>query len=243
MLFGLDGEIPSLVESIEAIYIVESGKVRFIDEEISRRIDIWTAVYKEYNLLGWYIFGSNVNENHIEMHLKISQFTKCDPFLLLINSDFKSNMDDLPLNLFKLENINGSYSFLQIPFSIVSSEVEKISLDTITKSMPRLDETNLEIQNSELLNSIHILSQKIEKIIQILEDMQNNKIPFNYKLVRIAAKIVQSLSKQPAFSIDDEDYRNEFSFTLISNYLSLVNKVRKSIKQTHEAYVVSFPSR
>eukprot|EP01034_Spumella_vulgaris_P025559 gene25558-32030_t len=63
LLFGYTGPTGlSVCESTDALYEFTHGEVIPMTEEIEKKIKLWTAVYTNYRLVGWYAFRRETSQ-------------------------------------------------------------------------------------------------------------------------------------------------------------------------------------
>ena len=118
LLFGIHyGLDISIVDASDALYDVdESNNIQFREEDIKKKIELWTAVFSTYELLGWYTFGSDISPMIIDIHKIMSSFHQrnfieenekplCSqvPLFLLMNPSPESKSKQLPLKIFESE--------------------------------------------------------------------------------------------------------------------------------------------
>lgn len=232
------GTVLSINDTTDVLTELSSQGIEKVTEsEIQKKVRLWTAVYTQYELLGWYTFSDKVTPAHVALHDSITPFCKASPvFLLFQTTVSKAEIDKIPLNTFMLENIQGSRVFVETPFRTVSYEVEKIAVNQITNAIPRHGLSQLEVQNQSLHTSLKILDSKVATMMQVLEQMKDGKLKMDHSLLRSAQKICSALQA----NVTDEDVQTEIdkqlSDSLMITYLSAVQKSNRDWKEIYEVH-------
>ena len=191
LLFGLytNSNKISILESTDAIYEVSvDGSPTILSQtQIEKKIKLWTAVYTDYKLLGWYAFNDEVIPEHMLIHNQILEFNN-ESIFILIHKTLTNDINLIPLDAFSKEFHEGHEIFINISFHIETSQVEKIALDQIMKSVPTEGLSSTEIKNQSMLTSLKIMDNKVEIIIDLLFKMRDgnnvflmliNNVPIN----------------------------------------------------------------
>jgi len=94
LLFGIQNGLEvSIIDASDAIYeclppsnsSINFPEIRLNLHEIQKKKTLWTAVYANYELLGWYSVGKLLFSSHIEIHNSVRNY--CD-YLLTVMFDF-----------------------------------------------------------------------------------------------------------------------------------------------------------
>jgi hypothetical protein len=73
LLFGTkDGENISICDATEAVYKFTNGTVSLLPQFISKKKELWTAVYTTQELIGWYYVGTEILPLHLQLHQEVS---------------------------------------------------------------------------------------------------------------------------------------------------------------------------
>ena len=244
VLFGTRGSNNHSVSVIETTDIITEtlhGVERITGSEIEKKIRLWTAVYTQYELVGWYTFGNEVTAAHIALHESLTPFTKALPLFLLFSTVVsKSEIDKVPLKTFFLEEINQQRAFVEHPFRTVSYEVEKIAVNQITNSIPTKGLSKLEVQNQHMLTSIDILDGKIGTMMSILEQMRDGKIKVDHNLLRSAQKICKSLDAAQSDKDIHDELDKQLTDSLLLTYLNAVQKSNREWKEVCDLHELTY---
>ena len=209
--------------------------------EIEKKIRLWTAVYTQYELLGWYTFGMEATPAHFALHDSIAPFAKTAPVFLLFNTVVsKADIDKIPLKSFLVETINDRRVFVECQFRTVSYEVEKIAVNEITTSIPREGLTKLEVQNQSMHTSLKILDGKIDTMISVLEQMRDGKIKVDHDLLRSTQKICKALQATDTDKDLHQELNKQVSDSMLISYLGAVHKGNKDWKEVNDVHEFAF---
>lgn len=229
LLFGVrtDGNV-SVCDSVDINYscsIGGAGGVLISMNEIENKAKLWTAVFTSYQLIGWYAFGDALLAEHLYVHNEVCRCTASDPpILLLINQSPQAitvdrESDSLPIKVFHSSSGNAVVTelsmFCETSFQMETSDIEKLSLEQIIKSVPVHGLSTLEVQNQALLSSLTILDRKVAVIIDTLKSLQDRGsscTPADQTLLRAASKICLSLPP-----IDSDSFGRDFSTQVVDS--------------------------
>lgn len=255
LLFGIQNGLEiSIVDASDALYHVDdNNNIHFMDDEILKKIDLWTAVFNTYELLGWYAFGSEMSPFFLDIHRNFISFHRknfiegsekplCSesPLFLLMNPSPESKSKQLPLQLFESEiyisndSQEPSLVFIDIPFELETNQAERIAIDQVTK-LTGTDSSSLEVQNQSSSTSLRKLDEKIKMLITTLEAMELNKIPVDHHLLRTAAKLNDFFS-----TVSPDNFDDEFVDNMIISYLGATTKTISELATLSEAYHTTF---
>ena len=194
--------------------------------EIENKVKLWTAVFTSYQLIGWYAFGDALLAEHLYVHNEVCRCTASGPpILLLINQSPQAittdrESDSLPIKVFHSSSGNAVVTdlsmFCETSFQMETSDIEKLSLEQIIKSVPVHGLSTLEVQNQALLSSLTILDRKVAVIIDTLKSLQDrgssSSTPVDQTLLRAASKICLSLPP-----IDSNSFGRDFSTQVVDS--------------------------
>ena len=135
-----------------------------------------------------------------------------NPIFLLIRKDIDVESDQLPMVAYtaadtdsnsggfgalssSASQLDQSQILIEVPFTIQSSTVEKISMDTVMTSIPTEGLSSLEVENNSVLSSIRQLNKRLEIVSTAMQLIHDGKIPRQQELIRKASKIRKMLAK------------------------------------------------
>lgn len=233
LLFGIrSNNIVSLHEATDVF--IEKAGTKFVvaESDIQKKIQLLTAVFTNYELLGWYIFSESITTEHLFFHSIISKFC-ANPIFLLFHGAVNADIDTIPLSLFTLAEVDGKQSFIASSYRIESSDVENIAIDEIMKSLPTHGISLYENKNKVMINSLNVLASKIDILLHVMNGMQNGEIPADQALLRAAAKICHTLE---ALSTTDQVVNANKEYLHNSLLNSSVAMTIKNLQQAHEIH-------
>lgn len=246
LLFGVRTDCNvSVCDSVDINYtcsMLSQGGVLISTNEIENKVKLWTAVFTSYQLIGWYAFGDALLAEHLYVHNEVCRCTASDsPILLLINQSPQAitadrESDSLPIKVFHSSSgsavVTDLSMFCETSFQMETSDIEKLSLEQIIKSVPVHGLSTLEVQNQALLSSLTILDRKVAVIIETLKSLQDrgsssSSTPADQTLLRAASKICLSLPP-----IDSNSFGRDFSTQVVdSSVVSVLSANTAMISQ------------
>ena len=146
---------------------------------------------------------------------------------------------------------------IEVPFSIQSSSVEKISMDTVMNSIPNEGLSSLEVENDSALSSIRQLNKRLEIVATAMQLFHDNKIPRKQDLIRKASKVCKMLSKNrlssggSGSSSADRGEKSEFhrqfeseiTTDMMVAFLAAATKGNSTLGEVAESYALVFGDR
>jgi hypothetical protein len=247
----------NICDSTDAIYEVGSNSsVTILAENIKTKIQLWTAVFTEYRLVGWYAFGNDATVEHIKFHKSIESFMTTDHikpvFMLMKNASatVSATTDpsqlQLPMTVLELIRASNSEVFVTMPFKLQTTPVEQIAVDQIIKSVPAAAGlTEQEVRNQSTVTSLSILQSKTDLMIETMGQMERGEIPVNHELIRKAAKIAHLLVRP--YSTEEKQAQSGSSGlkglagqTLEISYLSAASKTMHNIGEIAGLYHLAY---
>lgn len=167
--------------------------------EVERRCRLLFQVFPQYRLAGWYSSGNVITASHIVEHKKMMKYCE-NPLFLLVNPNMSSDMNQLPILLFKLssQSIDSSQSvdvFLELPYILATNKAEEISIDSITKqaSANITDRSRLEVHSQSLKTSLGELTRHVDILIDSLQNMVTTG-NIDHQVLRMASHLINQLT-------------------------------------------------
>jgi hypothetical protein len=72
LLFGTkEGGILSICDATEAVYKYQDETVSLNPQFIQKKKELWTAVYTNQELIGWYSVGTSILPLHVQLHQEV----------------------------------------------------------------------------------------------------------------------------------------------------------------------------
>ena len=149
---------------------------------------------------------------------------------------------------------------IEVPFSIQSSSVEKISMDTVMNSIPNEGLSSLEVENDSALSSIRQLNKRLEIVATAMQLFHDNKIPRKQDLIRKASKVCKMLSKNRLSSggsssssadrgaVEEKSefhrqFESEITTDMMVAFLAAATKGNSTLGEVAESYALVFGDR
>lgn len=238
LLFGTnDGSVISVCDNTDVIIEKEGSTFRLSDSDIERRKRLWTTVYQNFQLIGWYSFGTSAGPAHLGFHRSVAAFAPNPIFLLFNSSPDKTDLETLPIQVY----VSGSTDtvFQQLTFKIDSPEVEKLAIDEIIQSVPHGYESSLEAYSGSVVISLTALENKLSKIINHLSKMRTGEIEWDANFARNAAAVVQALERMNSTETQHK-ISSEVTDSFMSMYLGSATKSLASMQELQSLYSVLY---
>jgi len=216
LLFGTNqANKLSIFDAEDVFYsiITENGNIEgiFIDNEIENKINLITAVYPSYRLLGWYTAGNEISSYHIKTNKSFIKY--CDnPILLLLNPFQSNDIDTLPLSVYEMTS--NQSALVECTFTLDSDISERIAIDAITKYVSQSNNNNSYLDS--YVTSIHILEDNIDVIVTELEKyltISQESEQVDHSLLRSVNKVANLLPSLNDYSRADFQYEASFKET------------------------------
>jgi len=193
-------------------------------------------------LIGWYAFADQLHSEHLRIQKKYISLFSENPVFLLFDKNISSEGDKLPLTAFVDEQVEGlSHIFVELPFHVQSSQIEKITMDTVMRSIPADGLSELEVENKSSLSSLRQLDKRLTMLVKTIQWMHENKIPKNHQLIRKASKICKLLGDNSSTSTTinsdlSQQFDEQLNADLITTFLSTVTKTNLSLAEVADVY-------
>jgi COP9 signalosome complex subunit 6 len=248
LLFGIQtGLDVSIIDATDALYEVDSkGEVVLHCAEIEKKKGLWTAVYANYEMLGWYTLANDciATPSHMSIHRGMCAFNEV-PLFLLMNHSPEPDAKQLPLSIFEAEmhiiHDVPTQIFVDIDFKLETAQAERVAVDQVTKLTPTEGVSTLEVQNQSVNTSLRILERKIGTIIEALRGMRDGTLPVDHGLLRRAARICQQLPAIDSGNFQTQ-FLNELVDSLLVTYLSAATKTSASLSELTDTYSMVYGS-
>ena len=171
------------------------------------------------------------------------------PILFILNPTPVPSSKQLPISLFEAvlqkSNDGFTHTFVEIPFKLETGQVEKISIDQVTK-VASISSTSsiLENQNKALTTSIVTFQDKLDYVIHVLKLMKDGTISYDYELIRKASKIINQLPdtefgqdiSKPKVDEFNESFNANLNECYLMSYVATMIKTSKEITDLSRMY-------
>lgn len=199
----------------------------------------------------------------MEIHQQVKRCSGNEsPIFILMNHNPAPEMKQLPLSVYETEThifggdeedkvgadtfdptLSSVDSFVALPFSLETSQTERIAVDQVSKQGNMDGVSMLEVQNTTLATAVKILEKKMECIVKALELMQQEPPEtIDHTLLRRLRNICQQLP-----TIDTRDFASAFdkdmSDCLMTTYLAAATKTSSTLVEVSELYSTIFKEK
>jgi len=202
-------------------------------------------VFPNYDVLGWYSTGGEVQPGDLEINKQILQFNESPLYLLLDPIIPQHHRKELPINIYESElrivKDEPTYVFSKAPYKIETGEAERIAVDHIAHVSPTGGDggSMLVAHLSGMQSAIKMLHLRIKSILQFIDSTQKGEIPFDHAIMRQIASMTQLLPcvNSPLFR---EAFLREYNDTLLVTYLASVTKGTNSINELIDKFNITY---
>jgi len=228
LLFGTQSD--SLAVSIcDATEVAYDEKTLKMDEAFLRKqVELYTAVYKDKELLGWYAVAPRAGPEHLALHKDFLKFNEA-PLFLMMDPAGASAQDDkksLPISIFEYElhvvDDAPTMLFVDVPYALETLQAEQIAMESVTKNRSGTSETAAVYESLD--QSLKTLSKRVERLASYLKLVQAGAVPVDYAVLRDVANLVDKLpSLAPSPGLQAE-YLRDLNDSLAVAYLAAITK-------------------
>lgn len=238
LLFGVQTDLEiSIHDASDANYTVEKGMIHVNKVDVERSRALLTAVYPNYELLGWYALGNEPTPIHMAVHSTMMPFNESPLFLLMNNTPQIANQ--LPLTIFESEvHLVGEVPtpcFVELQFKLATHQAERVAVDQVTKISSVDGASAVEVQNQSITVSLNTFKGKLDFLIFVLKCMKQERVPVDCDLLRKASKICQQLPVVGATDFQ-ESFIHDLSESFLITYMSAVTKTTSSMSELTDKY-------
>lgn len=238
-LFGVQSGLEiSIIDATEAVYEMVDGRAVLNAAKVGEKRELWTKVFANHELLGWYTVGGTEPESWCNaLHREIMELNEA-PLFLLMNRAPDPNGKQLPLSVYEMESTMSTHVFASLAFQLETTQVERIAVDQITKVVPTDGVSTLEVMNQTVTTSLRTLEENIDVLVAALQTIEKQGGPkeaVDYEILRRAAKLCQQL---PA--VDSRHFHasfsNEITDCMMVTYLGASTKTFSSLSDLSDLF-------
>jgi COP9 signalosome complex subunit 6 len=195
LLFGL--ETDTTLEIIDADEISTA-----LSDATRQQIELHQAVFPQHSVVGWYRVSTETEPNAsdlattqlLQRHFQNNNFCFC--FCQLDDGKVdgsSSDSDCLPISLYQISP-DGVLVALEDNWKLETSESEKIAVETVLRQQPQSsDSSQYEMKMSAMEQALHKLKDRLDIMVQFLQDTADGTIPFNPALMRSVQAVLCQL--------------------------------------------------
>jgi len=249
LLFGVQvGREVSIFDSCEVVYSSGTDGAAQLDQRsVENKIELFTAVYPTYELLGWYSVGTEVLDDDLKIQRAMTSFNESPLFLLMDPSPLKKeDKKDLPVTIYESElhvvQDRPTLIFVQIDFHLRTAQAEQISVEEVSRANPTDGASSVEPHLRGVSTSLTTLGSRLEKLSRYLELIKEGKIEIDHRMLRQIYNLCQSL---PAANSEEfrSNFNSEYSDTLMVSYLAGITKSTHALNDIADKYLVTYGER
>jgi hypothetical protein len=158
-----------------------------LSETTKQQVALHQAVFPQHVVVGWYRVSTEstptaddlVTTQRLQEHFG-------DHFLLCFTQT-DGDVDSLPMTLYSIESdvlvaLDG--------WKLETSEAEKIAVETVVRQKP---ESGYVTELSSMEQALHKLKDRLDVLVQFLQDTHDEKLPFDPALMRHVSAVVMQL--------------------------------------------------
>lgn len=237
----------SIMDGQELAYTQGDDGVPVISaEKINSQKELYTQVYKNYELLGWYSVGFDADGKDMAVHREMTKYNE-SPFFLLMHPKPDPEATDLPISLYESKMVMGADDtptivFVTSEFQLQTMQAERITMERIAKATPTDGVAALDLHMNELTSSLRTLGLRFDALLAFLNATKTGQVPTDYRLLRQVSSICNQLPAVDTTELRD-DFVTEYNDMLMVNYLASVTKSNASLSDLIDKHAVVVSQR
>jgi len=215
-----------------------------IDKEfLQTRLQQYSRVFENLEVLGWYATGKNIENYDVRIHQQVEQYNET-PFFLLLNPDFSPDSKELPIALLETVLKGGgddkpNVLFQKVAYRIETTEAERIGVDTL-QNVSAGGKSLLTSHLAMLHSAIKMLNIRIKSIVQFLKATQGGQLKERDEAV--LRQINALIHQIPAINTDKfkEDFLTEYNDALLVTYLATITRTSHALNEMLEKFNIAY---
>lgn len=261
-LYGTqEGRRIEIRTSFEFVYEVDAstGNIVIDVEYVQRKTEQYAQVFKNYEILGWYSTGDSIRSVQDSLlHQQVMAFND-SPLFLLCGTNYK-NAKDIPLYIYesKLATSHAEasttsggatssaaplFTWAELTYKIETEESERISVDFVNRMEKASSDVSALVPHfATLSNAVDMLNDRIQILIQYLENVKCGKAPVNHKLMRQINSLIHRLPAVDSPKFINE-YINELNETLMITYMATMTKGANQLNDVVDKFNTTYEKR
>lgn len=241
LLFGkqsAEGCEVSILDAIElACAVNESGRPTIDHEFLKKQMKLFTEVYSETELVGWYCVAKNATDAHRKMHEEFLQYNE-SPLFLVMDPEPAIDSKELPILILERQNTDDSSTALApVSFRLETLQAEYISMEQVAKTAPADGESGLDAHVETLDSSLTTLSQRVAAIVQYLKLVDEERAELDYGVLRQIADVCNQLPTGDSAELRSE-FIKDYNDTLMLSYLANVTKSANAVNELSDKFML-----
>lgn len=217
-----------------------------ISDATKTQVDLHRAVFPQHTVVGWYRVSDSDDEptsSDLQLTKQLKEhYAASSPFCFcLLQFDVEESQsvlttsstiqEELPINLYELHSVNGNWVLLGLSnWQLETSEPERIAVERVMKEQPP-EATKTDPYTSRMKSLQHsFLSMKdrIQILVDFLDQTQQGTIPFNPSLLRQVQSLLYSLG--PLSSCASAAAPTVQSDALLLSHLAMIAKAVSAVQ-------------
>jgi len=230
LLFGTQSDTleVSIADATEVAY--DEKTLKMDEAYLRKQVELYTAVYKDKELLGWYAVAARAGPEHLALHKDFLKFNEA-PLFLMMDPAPATGQDQktLPISIFEYElhvvDDAPTMLFVGVPYTLETLQAEQIAMESVTKNSSGGESETAAVYES-LDQSLKTLSRRVERIAAYLDKVSAGHIPVDYAVLRDVANLVDKLpglDRPPSAGLQAE-YLRDLNDSLAVAYLAAITK-------------------
>ncbi|PNW76505.1 hypothetical protein CHLRE_11g467647v5 [Chlamydomonas reinhardtii] len=212
----------------------------------------YKQVFKNLDVVGWYATGAAITEGHRLAHRKISEVVE-SPVFLLLDPAVDHTRKDLPVSLYETElHLSPETGapgmvFVKSPYSIETSDAERIGVDQVARILAGGKATGSEQLSAQLV-SLHSAIKMLLERLRVIHGAMGKvagadgaaaEAAYPHSLLRQVSSLVHSL---PACNTDafNREYLTEYNDTLLTLYLASMTRGTHAANEVVDKFCLAY---
>ncbi|KAJ8599970.1 hypothetical protein CTAYLR_002871 [Chrysophaeum taylorii] len=238
LLFGKQSGLE--VSIYDAIELVSDPPAALDETYLLKQTELFTAVYKDRELLGWYTVAKEATSDHLALHKDFLKYNE-SPLFLIMDPSPSADSKELPITIFEYElhmvNETPTMLFVSIPYQLQTLQAEQIAMEQVAKTTPADTESALDVHIENVDSSLKTLRHRVLEIVKYLDLVSSGKAQVDYGLLRHVSNLCDQL---PAAEPADlkEEFIKDYNDSLAVSVLAAVSKSADSLNELTDNFLV-----
>eukprot|EP00545_Synedropsis_sp_CCMP1620_P001147 CAMPEP_0119009790 /NCGR_PEP_ID=MMETSP1176-20130426/4604_1 /TAXON_ID=265551 /ORGANISM="Synedropsis recta cf, Strain CCMP1620" /LENGTH=289 /DNA_ID=CAMNT_0006962365 /DNA_START=75 /DNA_END=947 /DNA_ORIENTATION=- len=160
-----------------------------LSETTKTQISLHQAVFPQHVVIGWYRVSTESTPTADDLAITQRLTQHFGDHFLLCFTQTDGDVDSLPMTLYSVEN---DVLVALDDWKLETSEAEKIAVETVVRQQPE-SASGYMTQMSSMEQALHKLKDRLDILVQFLQDTHDEKLPFDPALMRQVSGVVMQL--------------------------------------------------
>lgn len=176
-----------ITDAVELLYEIGVSKLPIITKrEIVKQKNLYTKVFKDHEILGWYSVGSNVNAKvDLALHREMMKYNE-SPFFMLMHPSPNPDSKELPIALYESEMhmVEEEMQTIFVPcdFHLETTQAEMVTMEEVAKGINLNGSSTLDPHLASLRVSLGALNNRANSLLAFLEATKKSHVRLWVKL-------------------------------------------------------------